>query len=274
VSRRFSHVQAVLVLALGCGSADSDAGYFAGVARVDGPFAERTGAVGRVEAAARYPFVALVLDEGRHHCSGTLIRADLVVTARHCLLPRERVSLAFPSNGVFRSASSLAAGSVLVEPKDVLAFDADVTGSSALPENDLAYITLREGVTQAIQGPLPAVSFGASTEGRALALVGFPDYAGAPPTRLESVNCSTTGRVSDQSPYGKALVETSCPATFGNSGGPIFAFSNGAPVLVGVVSHTFAVSAEDVDSIVPTGSDAFGKYVPANMSTLAKATRR
>lgn len=265
----------VLWAASGCGASAEDLGFFAGVSRTEGPFADRSGASERRATAARYPFVAIVLDEGRHHCSGTLVRPDLLVTARHCLLPREKVSLVFPSDGVFRFGAAPAAGSVVVEPKDVLSFEADAPSSSGLAENDIAYMALREGATRAVPGPLPAISFTALPQGRALALVGFPDYRPAPTNRIESVNCSTTGKVGDQAPYGKGLVETTCPAAYGNSGGAVFAFtSDGAPVLVGVVSHTFAVTPENVEVIVPTGSDAFGSYVPASMSALPQATRR
>lgn len=266
----------VLLATAGCGSSSVvDEGFFAGVSRSDGPFMAQSGAIERRTTAARYPFVALLLDEGRHHCSGTLVRPDLVVTARHCRLPPEKVSLVFPSDGVFGSVASLPSGSVLIEPKDVLSFEADAPSSAGLAENDIAYITLRAGVTQSISGTLPAVSFGPLPQGRALSLVGFPQARPAPPSRIEAGGCSTTGRVGDQAPYGKAMIETSCPGTFGNSGGPIFAFTNdGAPVLLGVVSHTFAVTAEDVDTIVPTGKDSFGEYVPVTLSALARATRQ
>ncbi len=265
----------VLWAASGCGSAAEDPGFFAGVSRTDGPLADRSGATERRATAARYPFVAIVLDEGRHHCSGTLVRPDLLVTARHCLLARDKVSVVFPSDGVFRFGVTPAAGTVVVESKDVLSFEADAPSTSGLAENDIAYMTLREGATRAIAGPLPAISFTPLPPGRALALVGFPDYRPAPTNRIESVNCSTTGKVADQAPYGKRLVETTCPAAYGNSGGPLFAFtSDGAPVLVGVVSHSFAVTPENVEVIVPTGTDAFGSYVPASMSALPQATRR
>ncbi|MBK6465396.1 MAG: trypsin-like serine protease [Myxococcales bacterium] len=274
-SHRMLLAGCVLWAASACSSSAEDPSFFAGVSRTGGPFADRSGTAERRATAARYPFVAIVLDEGRHHCSGTLVRPDLLVTARHCLLARDRVSVVFPSDGVFRFGVAPAAGSVVVEAKDVLSFEADAPSSSGLAENDIAYITLQEGATRAVAGPLPAISFTPLPPGRALALVGFPDYRPAPTNRIESANCSTTGKVGDQAPYGKGLIETSCAASNGDSGGGVFAFTNdGAPVLVGVVSHTFAVSPESVEVIVPTGKDAFGSYVPASMSALPRATRR
>jgi len=83
------------------------------------------------------------------------------------------------------------------------------------------------------------------------------------------------GLVQDQYPYGRAMIETTCPGTYGNSGGPIFAFTKeGSPVLVGVVSHTFAVEGDAVDAIVPTGKDSFGEFVPVTMSALASSARK
>jgi hypothetical protein len=113
-----------------------------------------------------------------------------------------------------------------------------------------------------------------------LHIVGFPGSSDGIRKRIVSHSCKTTAKSGRIGPlpkdpgYGGLLHGTNCLAWFGNSGGPVFQVDDEekAVLLLGVVSHTFDITAEgDIDSSKVT-KDSYGSRISSvNYSSIASS---
>jgi V8-like Glu-specific endopeptidase len=184
-----------------------------------------------------YPAVVQLLmtvPQGVGLCTGTLIRADTVLTARHCVSDASTVSV---------SAGSEAASA---------------TGWDSHPSADLALVHLGQSFSVA---PMP-LSSGAPEAGHPLTLVGFgqTSYSGSD-YGVKRVATNTVSAVTAaQFQFSGAGQGNTC---FGDSGGPAFTSSaGGGLVVLGVHEATIGQCVTGIDRRVDAYLDWIQQHVP------------
>ena len=161
-------------------------------------------------------------------CTGTLIAADLVLTAAHCLYDRAGQPVE-PQNIVFRAG--FADGSSVAESpvQRVVAhagYAPSANGRSSMDQvmYDVALLQLAAPVSTALAPPFSVSSPGNGDE------VSVVSYARG---RSEALSwqraCSVVGRRS-------GLIAIDCDVTFGSSGAPVFDRSRGRAQIVSIIS--------------------------------------
>lgn len=164
--------------------------------------------------------------KSRKMCTATLIAPDKVLTAAHCVLfkdgqeiPVDRLRFVA---GWFRGEFAAVGYVTMVEGTDAFR-DAYLKGQTPIA-TDSAILTLADPIISV--APLP-------TGGRAKeARVRILGYRWDRPHALSDTGlCGYTADLLDR-------LTMSCPATFGNSGGPVLQEQNGDWRVVGVVSAT------------------------------------
>lgn len=162
------------------------------------------------------------------YCTGTLIAADLVLTAAHCLYDHAGRSVE-PAKIMFRAGfadgSSIAESSVqrMVAHADYVP---SKNGRSTLKQvmHDVALLQLSSPVSTSLAPPFAVSSPGHGDE------VSVVSYAQG---RSEALSwqraCSVLGRRS-------GLIAMDCDVTFGSSGAPVFDRSQGRGQIVSIIS--------------------------------------
>ena len=226
----FSLAIAVFISALACGSSE-------GQSHLD--------IVGGSRVTATDPIifstVALVQPSGWQFCTGSLIDANHVITASHCLADFTDSTLYIAFGGIARSGYytrarlRTASHYVVHENFDTAALDQDV---ASRPPNDIALITLSQS---APSGFLPVSMLKAADNlvvGEPLILAGFgltKATAGSSgllrrvDSKLHSID-----QVAKEIEFGDSPGKGAC---MGDSGGPAFVKRGAKIVLVGITSR-------------------------------------
>ncbi|MFI9816207.1 S1 family peptidase [Saccharothrix variisporea] len=185
--------------------------------------------VGGGNATQVYSFmVSLQSTTGSHFCGGSLIKANWVVTAKHCVQGRSASSIRTRIGSTNRtSGGSVASGAQIVTH----------------PSYDIALLRLSTSVSQA---PI-AVAASSGAVGTATRIIGWgqtcaPRGCGGAPITLQELNTSIVSDSSCQGIYGSYEICTNNPngnsgACYGDSGGPQIKSVNGVWQLIGATSR-------------------------------------
>lgn len=160
-------------------------------------------------------------------CSGTLIEPDLVLTAGHCVLRKDRSGAIGPRGVVFQTgaypghdAAKFSASDVAVHPLYVGAGEDDAT---RIP-HDAGLVRLATPVPPDVAEPIEVV--GSSLDGAPTFLV---SYRGGRGERARERRCPILLELPE-------IVTLSCDVRPGESGSPILVSDGGKLGLVGIVS--------------------------------------
>lgn len=185
--------------------------------------------VGGGNATQVYSFmVSLQSSSGSHFCGGSLIKANWVVTAKHCLQGQSASGVRVRVGSTNRSSGgSTASGAQIV----------------LHPSYDIALLRLSTNVTQT---PIAVASASGAT-GTATRIIGWgqtcaPRGCGGAPVTLQELNTSIVADGSCSGINGAYEICTNNPggragACYGDSGGPQIKQVGGAWQLIGATSR-------------------------------------
>ncbi|GGP60290.1 S1 family peptidase [Saccharothrix coeruleofusca] len=216
--------------------------------------------VGGGNATQTYSFmVSLQSTSGSHFCGGSLIKANWVVTAKHCVEGRSASSIRARIGSTSRTSGGTVASGAQV-----------VTHSSY----DIALVRLATSVGQA---PI-AVAAESGPVGTATRIIGWgqtcaPRGCGSAPVTLQELNTSIVSDSSCSGIYGPGEICTSNPggragACYGDSGGPQIKSVGGTWQLIGATSRagnnsTTCATAPSIYLDVPAFRSWIGQYAGA-----------
>jgi hypothetical protein len=212
------------------------------------PVAERVAPIlgGRAATAGEFPTVVAVRVGSGGLCTGTLVDAEWVVTAAHCLTPlvvelpdqatvTAMTTVRFDSTSAFGGGMAIKAAQTIPHPQ---------FNPYALGDNDIGLIKLATPVTRAVSTLNRRAE--AAPPGTAVTMVGYGQSS------TSNQNAVGVELVVDKTTADCASVTLPIPATnakllcfpqtdgkgkcHGDSGGPSFATIGGKQVLVGVTS--------------------------------------
>ena len=217
----------------------------------------------RVELGKQiYPFVGYgVISNRAAHCTYSIVRHGLLVTAKHCF--EHRAQSGRPID--LKTLSIHFQNEIPILPESILQLTLDAG------DNDIAWVTYDPLATQnKIQLPEIKISNEILTQDIFVEMPGSPAVEN-PRKYINVVSCRASGKIGtfpakefDPGYHGQ-LVETDCPAWYGQSGSPIYGREGSVFVLFGVLAHTFDVLENgrlDPDKL---RSDSFGPYIQMSM---------
>jgi len=201
---------------------------------------------------------------GTVHCSGTLVAADIVLTAAHCLYSRRMKKMVVPSSvdflagyskGEFRGHSKVRAYIVGI------GFDGSKWNAKSNALHDWALLTLNEPLGGNLGFlSLPSAWFASTSRKppQGVAIDEAVTTAGYPGDRKHVLSLEENCKIVTTANRGKILF-TSCIALSGDSGGPILQKKNDEWNIVGI--QTAAIRVNDQVSGVGLSAMAFYPYL-------------
>ena len=218
--------------------------------------------------------MVLITYNGALRCTGTILEHGVILTARHCF-----------DNGLERNIELIGIEIEGIRSETKLT----ITGISSLifdsGNNDFAWLTYSKERTSSLK-ELQKVTLDRENipvEGEQLSLIGYPVTGSGKLVKLVTMPCIRLKRQGQILPlpqdpgYLGTFYDTNCMAWRGNSGGPLFSMKTGASglemnKLVGIVTHTFDLSARGAILETALSKDEFGTYVKTvNFSSITAA---
>lgn len=201
-------------------------------------------------------------------CSAFIIKHGVLVSAKHCFSHFDIYPEEFEAN---KLRIQLGATVITGDQVQELVFDRG--------ENDLAYIIYDPEVTQdSIDITLvnPSLEIESDLD---IFRIGFPGIGKYENEMVLTGDCKYLGekdyfppKITDPG-YEGILLDTTCFAWHGDSGGPVMREHNGKLNILGVLSHTFEVDFAGRIKEESLGEDSIGPYVKTSMfSPLSEAS--
>ncbi|KAI4469728.1 polyserase-related [Holotrichia oblita] len=211
-----------------------------------------------------YPFiVSLRSAANSHFCGGSIINADYVLTAAHCIVGRTTAN-----TQVVAGTNTLNAGGVTIGSSSLIAH---ANYNSATIQNDVALIRVASPIQ--FTNVISTISLNTADVGAADAILigwGRTVTGGPLPNNLQRLDTRTITHAQCQQTWGSqvqtnqicALTVAGQGACNGDSGGPLILTSNG--LHIGIVS--FGVACAQGFPDVYTRTSAFNSWIQSNMS--------
>lgn len=196
-------------------------------------------ALNRLDQVRDWRAVGLLEVAGRGTCTATLIEADLVLTAAHCVVDEDGETLP-PEQVLFRAGfqhgqqAARVTGIAIAVPSAYDPRGDRVTNGFAV---DVALIRLSYPILSTRVRPMGVVDLLQSDVD--IAVVSYGQGRNDAPSLQSS--CQLLGRE-------QGLVVMDCAATFGSSGAPVFVMRNGGPKVASVLTG-IAVTGDETHSI-------------------------
>lgn len=190
---------------------------------------ETPSAVGRISYGESFKPGAAI-------CTGTLVAADLVLTARHCL----EGAVATPGTVQFAAGFAGGQSAALGQGVEVILSGAAVT---RLRANDVALLRLEAPIDPEAVAPLPLAPSVLAAFLRKYSVIAYRRDAPAQADRREDCALVTTL---------PGLFGLSCPVVSGNSGAPVLVWDgSGWRILAVMVASNRAGQIQALASVVP-----------------------
>ena len=213
-----------------------------------------------VNAAAKSPWAVAILhypinnEEPDYSCTGTLIKANIVLTAGHCVEPTGTFQIKYGITTFDEAGKTFSVSGAWRSPR---------YSAARFGVNDIGLLKLKENIPNAVTAPLAS----AKTIAKAEAAKEFKVYGWGEDQNGESATYLRVAVVNSQSALLKKVVGKSfnsntwiaagryiakeriySGACRGDSGGPLIAIQNGKPIQIGITSF----GAQDCDTSNPT----------------------
>ena len=219
--------------------------------------------------------IGYILNYGKPYCSGTILKHGVFLTAKHCFSGRQ-----FGGEGLKLFSLAFITRNDTPEHPHLVSTENLVRIFPDEGFNDIAYILYKPEATSGISLAVNATNFLNFEEDlTSFMLVGFPKMTAQYPQKISSESCGLgemSGRFRKQPKsffYKGEFFNTTCPAYYGNSGGPALGVKfeetekglSAKVSVIGVVAHTF-------NDETALQKDEFGVFVDnANISPLRDA---
>lgn len=247
-----------------------------------GPLASREIASADPEKKARrvinnqqFENIGYILKDGRANCTGTVIKHGVFLTAKHCFSGRQ-----FGGEGLKHFSLSFITKFDPPEKPFIVSSENLIRVFPDEGFNDLAYVLYKPEATIGKINLVVNIDTNSNFDDlNSLMLFGFPKVELKVPQKISSENCFLGEMLGRYRKYPKSLhyrgdlIDTNCPAYYGNSGGPAVGITltnsdaglTAKMGVIGVVAHTF----NDENAVQ---KDEFGFFVDnANISLIKDA---
>ncbi len=222
----------------------------------------------RIFAGDHFKSVGVIAKGNNIICSGIAMKQGVFFTAKHCfpnttntITDTTDYSLRFSASGILDENQYIIPGGRINQ----ILFEGQ--------NSDIAFVIFSpEANDDLIFSDEYKISNTSNLEAQELKVVGYPQRNDPYDSikRIISTDCYVGIRQGEVFGYDGDLVDTTCPAYWGSSGGPVFSVIDDELVLIGVITHTFDLNQDGTIDRAKMIDDQFGTYTTGNFSPFSR----